>query len=319
MRNILIIDGNYLMHRYSRIPEYNLTNSQGTPTGTVFGVLRSIYFYLKEYPTDCVYFVVDGHRSNRRKEIYPEYKRKATKELTEEQKATDETFWNLFNDQQNRLMKLLPNMNVHVVHIDSKEGDDVCYKLGKDLESDDISICYLTEDSDYVSFIGMLKNTKVYRPMKQLEVSRESADEDVDWFLIKKILVGDKSDNIPPVMENFGPKSVNKLLEAVKLEGHTPTTPNLIDHIIEVSALLGGSRYDKFYDNREEVKKNYLRNEALIDVSKEEWSEEELNAYKEAVNSEVSFNVGTLTEVFRLLEFKSLASILVEPHFKLLR
>lgn len=327
MNNTLIVDGHYLMHRLGNIPEYNLTASDGTPTGILFGFIRSLHLYLRSNIVGRVYCVFDGRRSVRRKAIYPEYKLKhRNKAQTEEEKKAQEEYKNKFYSQREAIKSLLVKMNIRVIQIDSKEGDDVCYRVANSVKEDSNEIIFYTDDSDYVQMIPLFKNAIVYRPIKRdiLGEDKETLSKEevpsLSWFLLKKAIIGDSSDNIPPVIKGVGDKSVSKLIQLAVQNNVDPSSnfDTLTEQLINCSSI-GGGLLKRVANNAEEFKNNLQRNLELIDLRREEWTTEEEIDFQNQMNQTVSFDEKVVFETFVKYGIRSLSSIFIEPHFKLLK
>lgn len=327
MNNTLIVDGHYLMHRLGNIPEYNLTASDGTPTGILFGFIRSLHLYLRSNMISRVYCVFDGRRSVRRKAIYPEYKLKhKNKAQTEEEKKAQEEYKNKFYSQREVIKSLLTKMNIRVIQIDSKEGDDVCYKVANSVKEDSNEIIFYTDDSDYVQMIPLFKHAIVYRPIKKDILGEDEetlSKEDVpslNWFLLKKSIVGDSSDNIPSAIKGIGDKSVSKLIQLAAQNGLDPESDfdTLVRELINCSNI-GGGLLKRISNNVEEFKNNLQRNLELIDLRREEWTTEEEVNFQNQMNQVVSFDEKCVFETFVKYGIRSLSSVFVESHFKLLK
>lgn len=330
MNNVLIVDGHYLMHRLGNIPEYNLTSSNGTPTGILFGFLRSLHLYLRDpviSNINQVYCVFDGRRSSRRKALYPEYKHKArSKAQTEEEKRRQEEYKNRFYSQREAIKELLPHMNVRVIQIDTKEGDDTCYRVARQVHNTAEEIVFYTDDSDYVQMIPLFRQSVVYRPIKKdtlredkLTLEKEGVPS-LSWFLLKKAIVGDSADNIPPAVKGVGSSTASMLIELANARGIDVNAEfgSLVDQLISCCNEKGGL-LKKIVNSKEEFSRNLQRNLDLIDLRREVWTEEEEAQFMSQMSQPVSFDERYIFESFVKYGIKSLSSIFVESHFRLLR
>ena len=109
----------------------------------------------------------------------------------------------------------------YILKYNNLEADDViaitknyieCNKILKcnDINKKD-SIYIITNDQDYLQLIN--ENTHIYNlKFKQLNSTKKSF-KDPQKDLLCKIILGDKSDNIPPVFSKCGPKTVEKYLD----------------------------------------------------------------------------------------------------------
>jgi len=70
---LVLVDGSsYLYRAFHAMP--NLTNSQGEPTGAVYGVVNMLRRLLKEQPSEYFAVVFDASGPTFRDQMYPEYK-----------------------------------------------------------------------------------------------------------------------------------------------------------------------------------------------------------------------------------------------------
>ena len=100
--------------------------------------------------------------------------------------------------------------NFKLVKADGAEGDDVIATAYKKLKDKYLDVVLIASDHDYLQLDGL----RVFNLFGQ-EAKREIADEEVSAsdYLLGKILMGDKSDNIKQVFARCGPKSALKLLK----------------------------------------------------------------------------------------------------------
>lgn len=113
---LMIVDGSHLLHRSICEPHlWEMTNYEGQRTGGIYGTLQSL---LKETSLYQYYPVVvfDGHLSQRRLDLYNNYKRNAEKQLLMENLNQLSEIEQLrreqkyeYNQQREILKVLLPN------------------------------------------------------------------------------------------------------------------------------------------------------------------------------------------------------------------
>lgn len=129
-----------------------------------------------------------------RNSIYPEYKqtRKVNNEVGEFFKYT-------YNNLINKYSYL---------ECDKCEADDLIGILTKDLYKEN-KIYIITGDHDYLQLL--YNNVEIY-DMKLNNLRDKSLGNRYN-DLLHKILIGDKSDNIPAIHKKLGPKTVLKYLE----------------------------------------------------------------------------------------------------------
>lgn len=221
-KRLAVIDGKSVFYRgYYAMP--NLSMSDGTPTGGVFGFASLAIELIKKLEPDYVAVAWDKPKTNirKRREIYPEYKagRKA---------APDD-----FYAQIPILHELLDAFGWPFYELDDYEADDILGAFAKQAGERGIETCLLTSDLDALQLINPM--TKVYALKNGLSNLEEFDVEhfetkygiDVEQFLDLKSLKGDSSDNIPGV-PGIGEKTGVQLLQEYK------TLENIYEHLDDI-------------------------------------------------------------------------------------
>ena len=144
--------------------------------------------FVKDYGDDIVLALEGTH--SWRKSFYPEYK--ANRKLNDVIDWENEVF-PLINEIIDTVKSTLPFKTVRVA---GAEGDDVIATLANNASG---PVLIISEDKD---FIQLLKKTNIilYRPIKKEFLSNISESE-IQSKLTLHILIGDKVDNIPSIME----------------------------------------------------------------------------------------------------------------------
>ena len=204
----------------------NVMNVNGHHVGGMTGFLKSIGYAIKLIQPTRVILVFDGiGGSNNRKNLYPDYKgNRNIKRVTN---------WDGFDSreeesesmsaQMTRLINYLEELPLDMVVIDKVEADDVMAYITHKLKADDNHITLMSSDQDFLQLVA--PNVSVYAPTKKKFYTPEKVKDEFGVssinFLIKKILMGDKSDNVPGV-KGLGPKKLSKLFP--ELSGNKPVT-----------------------------------------------------------------------------------------------
>ena len=222
MKRLAVIDGKSIFYRgYYAMP--NLSLSDGTPTGGVFGFASLAIELIKKLEPDYVAVAWDKKGTNirKRREIYPEYKagRKA---------APDD-----FYAQLPMLFELLEAFGWPLYELDDYEADDILGAFADQATKKGIETCLLTSDLDALQIVGPL--TKVYALKNGLSNIEEfdvpyfenKYGIRVEQFLDLKSLKGDSSDNLPGV-PGIGEKTGVQLLQEYD------TLENIYDHLDEI-------------------------------------------------------------------------------------
>lgn len=163
------------------------------------GFRKSMEKLAKKFLPSAIYLSKDCTRSDIwRNEVYENYKcRRQQSDF--DGRSFDVTFNEILPSLQAdftrfKIRKTFLNIPITLISNDKCEADDICYILCKHVFSNEDKTV-ISGDHDYMQLID--DNTDVFDlKLKSLkEKSIGSAAED----LILKILIGDKSDNIPPI------------------------------------------------------------------------------------------------------------------------
>lgn len=276
---ILILDMHFLMHRTLRLPDYFNMNYNGTPTGGIYGVLLAIHSTLESmYKPRLKLAVFDGHKSERRLKLHPEYKGNR-KPKTEQEKLYDQEYFSSFNFQKSALMhKALPALGICPIQFANKEADDVIYQLCEMYKTED-EIFVISEDNDLLQLIIKFPNVVVYQPIKKLRVDAKNLETlsgvPQELFLLRKAIAGDKGDNIKGI-PGIGEVTAQKIVD--KLDKTDPIN-SLYKFALDNKD--DKSRLAKLYEHWKVVAKNL----ELIDISREEFLPSDIEALKKSLDS----------------------------------
>lgn len=195
-------------------------------------ILKNIFFFTKKYQPDKVFICCDTGKSWRKK-FYDAYKgqRKAQRDKDELDYAK---FFEMMETLKNEMKEYFPFVVVDINHL---EADDIIGVLMT--RNPEIEKVMVTADADYHQLMRY-PNVIMYDPFKSKEIKMTKAEAEL--ALEKKILMGDKSDNIPAVRPRTGEKTAIKLIESG-----------------EVDLLLAGD---------EDFREKYEFNKKLVDLSK---------------------------------------------------
>lgn len=156
---------------------------------------------------DIIFAMDDRLKNNFRLGLYPTYKgqRKLVKKSYNVFALTDYISEVIFKELDVEKM-----YGYHFVKVEGAEGDDVIATILMNFKDRYSNILLLASDHDYLQLDGVqqfdLMGRKVQRTLGGEEVS-------ADDFLLGKILMGDKSDNISQVFKKCGPKTALKLVK----------------------------------------------------------------------------------------------------------
>lgn len=272
-QRLLIFDGSHCLHRAICEPHlWEMKNNEGQRTGGVYGTLQTI---LKESETFNYFPVVvfDGHLSQRRLDIYPNYKRNEDKKILNEsveQLTEMEQLQELqrqeYNTQREMLKVILPAFGIPTIHLTDWEGDDLIYVLSR-ITRDSIIV---SDDKDMIQLI-------IDEPDLRCRVRRGMRDEfiNMQWlkdnnlttseFIARKALVGDPSDNIPSACFQVGEKTALGLyklyMESTKCVEGFPKNEDELSKICKELDIPKRKAYLNFNEDQ------FLKNVLLMDLS----------------------------------------------------
>ena len=210
---VLIVDG---LNLYLRVFAVNgALNDNGVPVGGLTGFLRSLAYSIREVNPTRVIIVYDGAGdSQRRRKMHPDYKsqRKPGKRITRWdafKNATEEK--EAMKIQFSRLLDYLDFLPINVISIDRIEADDTIAYIANKLVKEEVTI--MSSDQDFLQLVD--DRITVWSPTKKIFYTPNKGLEDYGVpahnFLMYKVLMGDKSDNIEGV-RGLGPKKLPKIL-----------------------------------------------------------------------------------------------------------
>ena len=255
---VLIVDG---LNLYLRAFAVNgALNDNGVPVGGLTGFLRSLAYAIREVNPTRVIVVYDGQGgSQRRRKIHPDYKanRKPGKRITRWdafKNATEEK--DAMKIQFSRLIEYLDFLPINVISIDKIEADDTIAYIAHTLLDEDVTI--LSADQDFLQLVN--ERITVWSPTKKKFYTPRMVEADYGVpahnFLMYKVLMGDKSDNIEGV-KGLGPKKLPKIVPDLL----TQTTLDL-DFILEHA----GKGEEPMHKKISESETQLRLNEELMDL-----------------------------------------------------
>jgi len=226
--SILIIDGlNTFLRSFTVIQHLN---QHGHHIGGLTGFLKSLGYVIKITNPTKVVIVFDGvGGSNSKRNLFPDYKGQRNSRMTNYDIFSNKDEENeSISNQMERLIQYLSFLPVTIICVDGIEADDVMGYLVNKLEKNKNTkeVIVSSADQDFLQLVS--NKTKVYSPIKKKfygpdDVLREYKVSHLN-YINYKILMGDKSDNLPGI-DKLGPKKILKLFpglakpKALTLEG----------------------------------------------------------------------------------------------------
>jgi DNA polymerase-1 len=218
---LILVDGSsYLYRAFHALPP--LANSQGKPTGAIYGVVSMLRKLLTDYPVEHVAVVFDTKGKTFRDTIFPEYKAHRSEMPIELQQ------------QITPLHQIICAMGLPLIMVEGVEADDVIGTLAKQASQQGMKTLISTVDKDFAQLVDAdvtLMNTMTN---SWLDVANVEEKFGIPPHLIIDYLtlVGDAVDNIPGV-PNVGPKT------AVKWLKNYGSLQNILDHAAEITGKVG--------------------------------------------------------------------------------
>ncbi len=271
---IILVDGSsYLYRAFHAVPSLN--NSQGIPTGAVYGMTNMLKSLLNEYQPVYAAVVFDAKGKTFREDWYPEYKANRPP-MPEELVA-----------QIPQTHEVVQALGFPLLMESGVEADDVIGTLAKQAEAAGMHTLIFTGDKDFaqlvnasITLIDTMKNTRLDEKGVQNKFG-VPPKLIVDYLS----LMGDTVDNVPGV-KKVGPKTAVKWLN----------TYGSLDAVIENAAKITG----KVGENLRDALPDLPLTRQLVTIK----CDVPLSHSPPQLQLK-PFDVNTLRQLFTTLEFKS--------------
>ncbi len=189
---IIIIDNSFIIHYHKRSMEG--LSADERKTGVIYAYIKFILFLSNKFKTNKFVFAIDSRKSKRR-EIYPQYKKKRYLEQTEE----DKELTNIAFKQSDKLInEILPDLGFkNTIMCEGYEADDIIGKVINKTDnfiiiSLDNDLCQLLDNN--ISMYNITKK-EMFTKKKFIEKYGISPEQ---WYDVKCI-IGCSGDNVPGV------------------------------------------------------------------------------------------------------------------------
>lgn len=286
-KKLFLLDGHALIYRaHFAFIARPLMNSKGWNVSAVQGFMRTVWDLIQNEKPTHLAVVFDPKGGTFRNEKFDAYK------ANREAQPEDITFalpW---------VHKIVEAMNIPVVVVPNFEADDVIGTLAKQAEKVGYTTYMVTPDKDFGQLVS--EHVFLYKPSKGGDPAEIWGPKEVcERWGIKRVeqvidilgLMGDAVDNIPG-LPGIGEKTATKLLEEFD------TVENLL------------ANADKLKGKQQEIVKTHHEKATLS-----KWlATIEINApvqFDERKFEIEPFNREELMEIFKELEFKSLADAIL--------
>lgn len=206
-RQQIVIDGSYyVFHRYYATKRWCSLQETATPPDfeetlfrhieNDFRKIRRTYVHMAE-----IWFATDCPRADIwRRELYPEYKATRVHDAGFDRDIFDRVITYIRKESERLMLRVVGHPRL--------EADDICYILSRVLDSEYDRLIIIANDNDYLQICS----DKISVINKEGRHIRERGCGDAAHDLMRKVLMGDKSDNISPVCAGIGPKTADKLI-----------------------------------------------------------------------------------------------------------
>lgn len=222
MAKLILIDGSsYLYRAFHALPP--LTNSQGEPTGALFGVVNMLRSTLKAKP-DYVAFVSDAPGPTFRNQLYDQYK------------ANRPPMPDDLRAQVEPMLAIVGALGFPILRVGGVEADDVIGTLTEQAHAQGIEVEISTGDKDLAQLVRpgvTLVNTMTNTTTDSAGVMEKFGVEPTQIIDFLS-LTGDTVDNVPGVPK-CGPKTAAKWLAEYR------TLDNLMANADKVGGKIGES------------------------------------------------------------------------------
>lgn len=277
---LILIDGSsYLYRAYHAAP--NFTNSDGEPTGAIYGVVNMLRSMLRQFSTDRIAVIFDAKGKTFRDDMYPEYK------------ANRPPMPDDLRGQIEPLHAVIKAMGLPLISISGVEADDVIGTLATQASKQGMPVLISTGDKDMAQLVDQhvtLINTMtdvVMDPAGVVDKFGIGPELIIDYLA----LMGDKVDNIPGV-PGVGEKTAKALLTGI---GGLDTLYANLDDIAPLGFRGSKTMAKKLLDNKEAAYMSYKLATIKLDV--------ELELAPEQLCKGVP-DTDALTELFGKLQFR---------------
>ena len=286
-KTLYLIDGHALVYRshyaFIRRP---LINSKGINTSAISGFVRTIWEILNDRKPDSIAVVFDPSGPTFRHEEYELYKANRDKQPEDIQIAIP------------YIKRILEGFRIPVIVVDRYEADDVIGTIALKAAENGMTAYMVTPDKDYGQLVS--DDVLIYKPMGNGEGHEvlgpndikkkwgiENTAQVVDFLAIQ----GDSSDNIPGV-KGIGEKGTQKLIEQY----------GSLENIYENLKFITGRNREYLENSREQA----FLSKYLATIKKDVPIEIDFKKFEIE-----PFNNQALSEVFKELEFRSMAKMIL--------
>ncbi|MDH3353756.1 MAG: DNA polymerase I [Chromatiales bacterium] len=225
-RPFILVDGSsYLYRAFHAMP--NFSNSQGLPTGAIYGVVNMTRSLIQQYNPSHIGMVFDAKGKTFRDDMFTEYK------------ANRPPMPDELRQQIEPLYQVIEAMGLPLISIPGVEADDVIGTLAQQAAKAGHQVLISTGDkdiaqlvTDQITLINTMNNA-LLNPQGVVDKFGVTPEQIIDYLA----LMGDTSDNIPGIPK-VGPKT------AVKWLTQYGTLDEIVAHAEEIKGKVGENLRD---------------------------------------------------------------------------
>ncbi len=205
MKNLVLIDGNALMHRAYHAVKF-APMYEGKPIGMVYGFSSMLINIIEIFRPDVLFIAFDTKEKTFRHEMDENYK-------AHREKADDE-----FYDQIPLIFECVDHFEIPVLSLPGYEADDIIGTLAVSGSGQGFSVKILSGDLDFLQLAsdriklvkpnGKIQDSLIYGAEETYARYGVTPEQIVDY----KAMVGDSSDNYKGI-PGCGPKTASLLLQ----------------------------------------------------------------------------------------------------------
>lgn len=286
-KRLFLLDGHALIYRaHFAFIARPLINSKGLNVSAITGFVRTLWDLIQKEKPSHIAVAFDPPGPTFRNEVYEEYKANREEQPEDIRVAIP------------IIMDIVKGFRIPIVMVPNYEADDVIGTLSKQAADAGYTVYMVTPDKDYAQLVS--DKVFMYKPSRQgngieklgpKEVCEQWDIDRVEQVIDVLGLSGDSVDNIPGI-PGVGPKTAVKWLKDFgSLEG-----------IIENAEKLSAKQQEKVETYKDQARLS--KELATIDINVPiQFDEKDFNLDP--------FDREKLTEIFKELEFRSLAQAIL--------
>lgn len=280
----VIIFNKFMKNKYANFDNFTDKNFEIVKIDVLKSLLYRINKFIKNNKNDKfkIVFCKDS-RHCWRKNLFKEYK--IQRDLKNNYVGLNRSFTNKIFDQiWDEINDKLP---FDFINVDTIESDDIIFYYVKTYKNNFDEIYIFSNDEDFQQLKNITNNIKIFNNI----IGEELVVEDSKYELFKKIVKGDKSDNIPNIYSSTRLEQQSRIMDK-RIKLWYNNTGEFNNHLKENNIL-----------------DNYNRNKKLIDMT--EIPIEILNKIETKVKSFVpKNNFMCIVNKYKLHDFYELAFVL---------